>query len=190
MAAQLLWDTANLKYDELIEKLRGRFGGRGMEEKYQNELRYRRRAKRENLRELAQDISRLMALAYPGERSSLAEHIARDSFLTALDDPELELRIREHDPPNLDSAVKMALRFEVFRWVMEASSNGRLRTTRQVIHSSLEDGAPDNFEVRMLDLERQIKAIKEQPQNRADGTSKPIPTRVEAESANCKHHPN
>ena len=86
-----------------------------MEEKFQNELRCRRRSKGESLRELSQDIQRLMALAYPGEKSGLSEHIARDAFLGALDDPEFELKIREREPVDLDSAVKLAQRFEVFR---------------------------------------------------------------------------
>jgi hypothetical protein len=34
-AAQLLWDTEDLTYAELTEILRSRFGGKGMEEKYQ-----------------------------------------------------------------------------------------------------------------------------------------------------------
>jgi hypothetical protein len=172
IAAQLLWDTSDLKYKELVEKLKGRFGGKGMEEKFQNELRYRRRGKGEGLRELAQDVRRLMALAYPGERSSLAEHIARDSFLSALDDPELELRIREHDPVDLDAAVKMALRFEVFRGVMEASSSGRHRVTRHVVHDSPESDSSEKIETRVLDLERQLKELKRQPQTRSDDDSK------------------
>jgi hypothetical protein len=94
-----------------------------------------------------------MALTYPGERSSPAEHNARDSFLSALDDPELELRIREHDPVDLDAAVKMALRFEVFRRVMEASSSGRHRVTRHVVHNSPQSGSSEKIEPRALDLE-------------------------------------
>jgi len=35
-----------------------------------------------------------MALSYPGEKSTLAEHIARDAFLVALSDTEFELKIR------------------------------------------------------------------------------------------------
>ena len=85
-----------------------------MEEKFQNELRCRRRARNETLRELAPDVQRLMALAYPGERSSLSEHIARDAFLSALDDADLELKVREREPIDLDAAVKLAQRFEVF----------------------------------------------------------------------------
>ena len=96
-----------MDYDGLVERLRGQFGGKGMEERFQTELRCRRRQKRESIRELAQDISRLTTLAYPGEKSNLAEHIARDAFLVALDEPELELKIRESEPPDFDSAVKV-----------------------------------------------------------------------------------
>jgi hypothetical protein len=42
-AAQLLWNTTGLNYDELVKKLRDRYGGKGLEEKFQNELRCRRR---------------------------------------------------------------------------------------------------------------------------------------------------
>jgi len=49
-----------------------------------------------------------MSLAYPGEKSSMAEHIARDAFLTALDDLDLELKVREREPKDLESTVKLA----------------------------------------------------------------------------------
>jgi len=122
LAAQLLWDSGRLDYDGLIDKLRSRFGGKGMEERYQTELRCQRRRKGESLRELAQDVRRLMSLAYPGEKSGLAEHIARDAFLVALDDPEFELKIREREPTDMDAAVKLAQRFEVTRGMVDASS--------------------------------------------------------------------
>jgi len=93
-----------------------------MEERFQTELRCRRRCKGESLRELAQDIRRLMSLAYSGAKSGLANHIARDTFLAALDDPEFELKIREREPADLDTAVKIAQRYEVSRGIVDASS--------------------------------------------------------------------
>jgi len=159
IAAQLLWDTESLTYKELLEKLRNRFGGRGMEEKFQNELRCRRRTRGESLRELSQDIQRLMALAYPGEKSGLSEHIARDAFLCALDDPDFELKIREREPVDLDSAVKLAQRFEVFKTTVESSSNPRHKVNRHVTNEAEQDAVlvTTNLEARLTNIEQQIQ---------------------------------
>ena len=45
MAAQLLCGTEGFNFDQLVAKLAARFGGTGIEEKFQNELRCRRRGK-------------------------------------------------------------------------------------------------------------------------------------------------
>jgi len=166
LAAQLLWDAGGLDYDGLVDKLRSRFGGKGMEEKYQTELRCRRRRKNELLRELAQDIRRLMSLAYPGEKSGLAEHIARDTFLVALDDPEFELKIREREPTDMDAALKLAQRFEVTRSMVDASSGIRQRINRQVFGDDRPAaGNVTDLEARLLKLESQSGAAvnTEQP---------------------------
>jgi len=94
-AAQVLWGTAQINYDQLVTKLSARYSGRGVEEKFQNELRCKRKSRGESVQELAQDIQRLMAQAYPGQKSELANHLARDMFNNVLDKPELELKIRE-----------------------------------------------------------------------------------------------
>ena len=121
-AAKLLWDASDANYEDLVDK---RFGDKGMAERFQRELRCRLRGKGESLRELAQDIRRLMTLAYPGEMSILADHIVRDAFLSALDDLEFELKIREREPVDLDTAVKIAHRYKVSRSAVDASSNTR-----------------------------------------------------------------
>ena len=68
-AAQLLWETEGMSYSQLVRRLRERFGSAGQEEKYQTELRCRRRIRNESTRELAQDIRRLMSLAYPTQNT-------------------------------------------------------------------------------------------------------------------------
>jgi len=138
-AAQLLWGLEFLAYEELLEKLRCRFSGKGMKKKFQTELRCCRRNQRETLRELAQDIRRLMTLAYPGEKSTLAEHIARDAFLVALGDPEFELKIREREPANLDDALRIAQRFEVFKGDVESRTTRRQRLNRHVFDGNASD---------------------------------------------------
>jgi len=61
-----------------------------------------------------------MALAYPGEKSTFVEHIARGAFLVALSDTEFKLQIREREPANLDDALRIAQRFEVFKGAVES----------------------------------------------------------------------
>ena len=45
-----------------------------------------------------------MTLAFPGQRGTLWEAMARDAFVEALGDPDLRMRILEKDPDTLDEA--------------------------------------------------------------------------------------
>ena len=119
-ASQLLWHCENLTFKEKVERLRKRYSAQGLEGRYQTELSCRRRHKGETLRELCQDVSRLMALAFPGETSHLADHIAKNAFLNALD-PELAHKVRSEAPKNLDDALRRAQQIEVSYHVMEST---------------------------------------------------------------------
>ena len=70
--------------------------------------------RQESLRELAQDIRRLMMLVYLEERSKTADRLAKEYFIVALDDPKLEFQVREKEPQTLDSALQIAQRLEMF----------------------------------------------------------------------------
>jgi len=96
-----------------------------MEEKFQTQLQCRSRHPKESLRELGQDIRRLMILAYPGENSRMAERVAREHFTVALDDPELELKVREREPQTLDDAIMIAQRYRaVVAYLPSCQSSG------------------------------------------------------------------
>src|SRR5207244_5659587 len=79
---------------------------------YRSQLRNRRRKKGETVTELYEDVYRMLQLAYPGKTTDQGNAVAVDSFLAALDDPALEVRIRDHQPVDLDSAYNKALIFE------------------------------------------------------------------------------
>ena len=100
-----------------------------------------------------------MALAYPGEKSGLSEHIARDAFLSALDDAEFELKVQEREPTDLDSAVKLAQRFEVFKSTVATSYDGRHRVNRRVVDDVDEEMTPTNLASRLVNVERQLQDI-------------------------------
>jgi len=123
VAGQLLWDSgrrSTLTYHELREKLQRRFGSDDQQEKFQAELRARRRRRGEPLAELYQDVRRLMTLAYPGEsNSSICEQIAKDYFIASLADRDLELKIREREPRDLETAFRHAVRLEAYDRVVE-----------------------------------------------------------------------
>jgi transposase InsO family protein len=116
--AQLLWDSGDpsaINYNQLVERLRARYGSTGQAEKFRAELRSRRRRRGESLSELHSDIRRLMALAYPGlGQSDVCEVIARDHFIDALGDGNFELKIREREPADLDTALRLAVRLEAY----------------------------------------------------------------------------
>ena len=56
------------------------------------------------MQELAQDIRRLMVMGYPGEVTRMHHVIGRDTFLRALDDEELEIKVRENEPKTISDA--------------------------------------------------------------------------------------
>ena len=76
------------------------------------ELKPRRRRKGEQLQEVFQDIKRLMALAYPGQVGPLAETMATDSFVDALDDRDLRKQVLQRTPATLAKALTWAIRIE------------------------------------------------------------------------------
>ena len=123
-----------------------------MEEKYQAELQCRRRNPGESLRELAQDIRRLMILAYSDDRSPMSEHLAKEHFISAIDEPELELKVREKEPQTLDAALKYAQRLEVFK---NAIRQRRQRLSRKVAESSTSRSS--SLEERLVKLERGLQ---------------------------------
>jgi len=158
-AAQLLWGSESLSYVKLLEKLRWRFSGKGMEEKFQTELRRCRRNQRESLRELAQYIQRLMALAYPGEKSKLAKHIASEALLVALSNTEFELKIREREPANFDDSLRIAQRYEVFKFAVESRATGRHRLNRHVSDGYASDRSVAGYGTTSRKSENEVTSV-------------------------------
>ena len=106
-STQMLCGARDMTYKQLVTRLRSRFGSADMEEHYRADLQCRRRKNNETLKELAQDIRRLMMLSYPGDQTPISENLAKEHFIVALEDPELELKIRQREPRTLDSALRL-----------------------------------------------------------------------------------
>jgi len=75
-----------------LPRRKERFGETNQADKYQIEVKNRRRQLGETLRSLRSDIRRLVALALPGFDRKARETLACGYFIDALNDPDLALR--------------------------------------------------------------------------------------------------
>ena len=60
------------------------------------------------------DIRRLFMLLYSGQCNTMADAIAKDAFIGALEDKELTLHVMEREPKSLEEAFKIAERMELY----------------------------------------------------------------------------
>lgn len=118
-------------FDEVCRVLGAHFGPSARAELHMADLRNRVRRPNEPLRELAQAIQRLTALAYPELDRHARERMAKIHFSDALDDQEMRLRIFQTEPSTLEKAVTLAIEMETFRRV-EARRGGPSMNRRQV----------------------------------------------------------
>ena len=115
-ASQLLRDLSeSATYDDIVYKLRQRYGSLEQLESFRMELKQRKRRPGESLSSLLKDVRRLFTQAYPGPPNYMSELVAKDAFVDALDDRELMIKVCEREPGTLDQAYKIAERMELYQ---------------------------------------------------------------------------
>lgn len=102
-------------WSDLIKRLRSRYGSTKQSALYQVQLNTRKHKYGEDINTLAQDVRRLLTLAYPGPPTVHSDILATKAFLDALSDKSLALKVREREPVTLDQACKIALRLEGYK---------------------------------------------------------------------------
>ena len=94
-----------------------------------------RRKKGESLTDLAQEIRRLMVLAFPGPTDRTTDMVARVVFIEALEDQDLVNQVQAQRPTNLDSALQVEQHMEaVMRTVTSRSS----KAVRAVVQDTID----------------------------------------------------
>ena len=78
-----------------------------------------------------------MAWAYPKDDSPLNSRIARDYLLTALGDPELEIKVREREPLDLQAAYRTAIRLETLEKVSSVRQAESAPASMKVVRLSM-----------------------------------------------------
>ncbi|MES9880090.1 MAG: hypothetical protein ABW185_04335 [Sedimenticola sp.] len=128
------------RYRTLVAALSSRFEPEDQSELYRSELKNRSRRRDEQLTELAQDIKRLVRLAYPNTGSDVRSTLARDAFEDALCDPDMEWAVHQGKPASVEAAVKLALEYEAF----QSSRKKTGRYPRAQLRVQLEEGIENN----------------------------------------------
>ena len=101
-------------YHELINTLTRRFAPENQAELYKHQIDARIRKRGESLPELAQDIKRLVRLAYPQAQPDVWDSLAYRSFREALNDYDLAWAITQLNMDTIDEALTLALKYEAF----------------------------------------------------------------------------
>jgi len=100
---------------DVITLLRTHFGNELQAERFKAEVKVRRRRPNESLQQLYQDISKLVALAYPDSTPELSSHVAKEAFVIALNDLRLQLKVIEREPKTVEDALNIASKMEAFQ---------------------------------------------------------------------------
>ena len=104
----------------------------------------------------------MFSRAYAKNRDTgLARELARDNFLSALNDRELEIRVRERDPSSLDEAVMHATRLEAMGKTITGASPSLSRSPVRHRKEEPRRGRARRYEEeqlvrRLSDLEKKI----------------------------------
>jgi hypothetical protein len=102
-------------YQTLVDALTLRFEPPNSAEMYRAELKCRSRQAGEKLCDLAQDIKRLVRRAHRDDPKSTRDRLARDSFLDALNDADMEWSVFKQKPTTVDEALQYAIEYEAFQ---------------------------------------------------------------------------
>ena len=185
-AAEVLFENErSISLQQLRNELKDNFGNEGFQNEFETQLKTRRRQKGETVRVLYQDVNRLVIQAYPGQSGSIRDKLAIDAFIVSLNDPELELSVRNACTKTLKECFRTALLHESNRALVRGAetSRDRRRDVRTDVQARVVTvGEPNNWTrsnndsdavisnsqenmlKRMQDLEQMLKQMQGQNQ--------------------------
>ncbi|CAC5401135.1 Retrovirus-related Pol polyprotein from transposon 297,Retrovirus-related Pol polyprotein from transposon 17.6 [Mytilus coruscus] len=109
-----LSDDKKIHFDQLVRSLEESFAPPNQSELYRVQLKERKQRASESLPELGQTIRRLVNKAYPTVPEEVKETLAKEHFLNAFINTEMRIKIKRSQPPDLNSAICLAVELETF----------------------------------------------------------------------------
>jgi len=120
-AGQVLWELPPRATTADLEcLLQTRFGTQLQAESFKAKLRTDRRAKDEPVQDVYRGISYLIQLACPGVDNVLVTYVGIESFIAALNYPELQYEVLKREPLSLEAAVSYAVKLEAYTHSLSA----------------------------------------------------------------------
>jgi len=168
-AARVLWELhKDATTADLVHLLQSRFGTEQHTTSYRAKLRVRHREENEPLQDLYRDISHLLQLAYPGEGGRFISRMGVDTFITALNDRELEYEVLKLEHKTLEEAANHAMRLDALAHSVDARTpvatsraggqgQSRQRNVYAVTDNKPETGSNADLLQRIAQLEEQLK---------------------------------
>ena len=144
--------------NRLIEALRARFDPQRDSGIYRAQLRARTRYRGESLPELAGSIRRLTGKAYCNHSVQVKEDIAKDHFVDALDDREMQKQIRRLKPKDLHEALRIAI---------EEESLGKLEKQSGRINTVVEEDDVVGLQKKISALQSSVSRLQRTGSNRS-----------------------
>jgi len=160
--------------------LQTQFGNELHIERFCAELRARQRNRGESLQSLYLDIVRMTTLAHPSGDANLIQHVAREAFINALNDDELQIKVIAKQPATVEEDLNTALRLEAYEaalGIFEAppaeASKGQAATNSKTVNAIRSSVSATG---RQLQIEMQaLKQEFEDYKNQASSGDPPTP---------------
>ena len=178
----LIDEATELTYDQLVERLRQRYGSRDQHQMFKSQLEDRERGPNEGLQELAQHIAQLTKKAYPGLDSCTVVLLARDFFIKSLKSPGFQMKLKEHEPQSLSQAVAKAMKLETLYKSFERQKDAaRLRLARstqpderQNRNGNKRPGGSKQYEARPTNNYNEDNNVSDEPRQNSTWKSRDI----------------
>lgn len=135
--------SPDLVVDELIKRLRQRYGSVGRTATHRNELHLRKQKEHESVRDLMNDLKRLMFLAYKDAGGETANSILFYAFINALSERTLAWKIRELEPSYIETAYHHAIRLEAYKNMYEEEEIDTKRRPHRFVRGTVDDDSQD-----------------------------------------------
>ena len=145
-------------YKVLVKALDNRFGTGNRAEIYRATLKSRTRKKDESLPELAQAITRLTRLAFPGVPSDIRDTMDQDNFIDALCDADTRWKVHQSRPKTLNDALMIAVELEAF--LTADQQRGRTARAAPAIPESTA-GQNSGQENPCTDCKKELQEVKD-----------------------------